>query len=189
MARADREVQILDIAEQLFAETGFRQATMDELAARVGVTKPVIYNYFGSKDGVLSALIARTRTGLLVATGTAIQGASGPEEALRRSLIVFFEYADQNAQAWSILHRERDLQALPEVEALRRQQTDFTAMMMNAYGEPRDEHEAYAYALVINGACEQIARWREDKPEITPEVAAQYVLDVVWTGLRSRVGG
>ncbi|CAM3709218.1 TetR/AcrR family transcriptional regulator [Smaragdicoccus niigatensis] len=187
MTRADREAQILDVAEQLFVETGFRQATMDELAARVGVTKPVIYDYFGSKAGVLSALLGRARAGLLEATQTAIEGATGPEDVLRRSLIVFFEYADENAQAWKLVNQERDLQALPEVEALRQQQANFTAMMMSAYGDARDEREPYAYALVVIGACEQIGRWRLDRPDVTPEIAAQYVLDAVWTGLRSRI--
>lgn len=190
MARPDREAQILELAVTLFAEQGFRNATMDELSARVGVTKPVIYEYFGSKDGVLSAVLAQARTGLLEATNAAIVGATGPEDVLRRSLRAFFEYADLHREAWSLMNHESTLGSgvvADEVEALRQQQAEFTAAMMQAYGQPRDKREPEAFALVIIGACDQIARWRENKPDVTPGRAAQYVFDVVWSGLRDRI--
>ncbi|WP_169584395.1 TetR/AcrR family transcriptional regulator [Antrihabitans stalactiti] len=190
MPRPDREAQILDLAETLFAERGFRKATMDELSARVGVTKPVIYEYFGSKDGVLSAVLAQARTGLFEATQAAVAGSSGPEDALRRSLQAFFEYTDLHRDAWSLMNHAATLGSgvvADEVDALRRQQADFTAAMMQEYGHPRDEREPEAFALVIIGACDQIARWRESKPDVTPERAAQYVFDVVWSGLRDRI--
>jgi AcrR family transcriptional regulator len=190
MSRTDREAQILDLAETLFAEQGFHNATMDELCARVGVTKPVIYEYFGSKDGVLSAVLAKARIGLLEATQTAVAASTGPEDALRRSLVAFFEYTDLRRGAWSLMNHESTLAggvAADEVDAVRRQQADFTATMMQAYGQPRDKHESEAFAFVIIGACDQVARWRENKPDITAEQAGGYVFDVVWGGLRDRI--
>ena len=53
MPRADRERQMLAVAERVFAERGFRSASMDEIAELVGVTKPMLYAYFGSKDGLV----------------------------------------------------------------------------------------------------------------------------------------
>jgi AcrR family transcriptional regulator len=55
MPRAQREEQILGIAEEVFAERGFQATTMEDIAERVGVTKPLIYEYFGSKEGLLSS--------------------------------------------------------------------------------------------------------------------------------------
>src|ERR671938_1780699 len=55
--RAVRERQLVDLGEQLFAERGFAKASMDELARRAGVTKPVIYELFGSKDGLFRACL------------------------------------------------------------------------------------------------------------------------------------
>ncbi|MGH3746792.1 MAG: helix-turn-helix domain-containing protein, partial [Micromonosporaceae bacterium] len=64
MPRADRERQMLAVAEQVFAERGYRDASMDEIAGRVGVTKPMLYAYFGSKEGLLLATIVKFGTDL-----------------------------------------------------------------------------------------------------------------------------
>src|ERR671923_342516 len=57
--RAVRERQLVELGEELFAERGFAKASMDELARRAGVTKPVVYELFGSKDGVFEACVER----------------------------------------------------------------------------------------------------------------------------------
>ncbi len=58
MPKAERKAQMLDIAEQVFAERGYLAASMDEIAERVGVSKPMLYEYFGSKEGLLNEAIA-----------------------------------------------------------------------------------------------------------------------------------
>jgi AcrR family transcriptional regulator len=61
IGRAEREQQILDAALAVFSERGFQNASMDAVAERVGVTKPVLYTHFGSKDGLLLACIGGGR--------------------------------------------------------------------------------------------------------------------------------
>ena len=67
MPRAEREAQMLQVAERVFGARGFQAATMDEIAEQVGVTKPLIYDYFGSKEGLFAATIERARHQLLAA--------------------------------------------------------------------------------------------------------------------------
>ena len=55
--RAVRQRQLVELGEELFAERGFAKASMDELARRAGVTKPVIYELFGSKEGLFNACL------------------------------------------------------------------------------------------------------------------------------------
>src|ERR687884_1552239 len=55
--REVRQRQLVELGEQLFAERGFARASMDELARRAGVTKPVIYELFGSKEGLFEACL------------------------------------------------------------------------------------------------------------------------------------
>ena len=57
MPRPVRERQLVELGEQLFAERGFAKASMDELARRAGVTKPVIYELFQSKEGLFRACL------------------------------------------------------------------------------------------------------------------------------------
>ena len=82
MRRGDRGRQLLAVAEEVIAERGFQSASMEEIADRAGVTKPVLYDHFGSKDGLLAAVIAQSWVNLREAVQRAVAGADGPEEEL-----------------------------------------------------------------------------------------------------------
>jgi len=94
LPRAAREQQLLDVAEQVFAEQGYSAASMDDIAIRAGVTKPVLYSHFGSKEGLVVACVAKTGTAfyLLMAEKTlaawdAIQSLTVLPSVLLRLLI------------------------------------------------------------------------------------------------------
>lgn len=191
MTRAEREEQILSTAEEFFAERGYRQATMDELAARLGVTKPVIYDHFGSKDGLLLALLTRARTELHAETLRALGEAPGdPREALRRALLAFFTFIDGHGCAWSVLNREAALltgDAAAEVEALRQQQADVLAGFLTTHRLAPTPAAAHPLAQLVVGAGERLALWRQDHdPTMPPEVAADHMMTVLWHGLAPR---
>ncbi|MGH3994271.1 MAG: TetR/AcrR family transcriptional regulator, partial [Pseudonocardiaceae bacterium] len=109
MARADRERQMLEVAEELFAERGYQAASMDEIAERVGVSKPMLYAYFGSKDGLLLGCVRRARAELREVTMAAIAQGGTPYEVLRRGLIAHFRFIDAHTSAWAILRTEAAL--------------------------------------------------------------------------------
>src|ERR1044072_6325922 len=81
--RAVREAQMVAAAERLFSERGFHGVSMDEIAAVSGITKPMLYDYFGSKEGLFLACMERARGRLFEAIGGAVRGAEGAEEAFR----------------------------------------------------------------------------------------------------------
>ena len=79
MPRSVREQLILRVAGQVFAEGGYERASMDRIAALAGVSKPMIYAYFSSKEGLYLAYIERTGGELVHRLVTADHGAgSGP---------------------------------------------------------------------------------------------------------------
>ena len=85
LPRAERERQILDAALAVFAERGFQHASMDAVAERVGVTKPVVYTHFGSKEGLLLACLAQARAELLEVTTAAAASADTPRRCCGRA--------------------------------------------------------------------------------------------------------
>ena len=142
MPRAQREEQILRIAEEVFAERGFQATTMEDIAERVGVTKPLIYEYFGSKEGLLSACITRARTQLRVATEAAWQevGADAPLEVVFRAGVrAFFEFIDEHANAFVLIQQEGAVasQASPLIESIREQQSAATMATFRKAPAPR----------------------------------------------------
>ncbi|MGK5530131.1 TetR/AcrR family transcriptional regulator [Streptomyces sp. URMC 129] len=186
MTRAERERQILTVAEGLFSERGFLRATMDELAERVGVSKPVIYDYFGSKEGLLLAILTRARTELHEATLEAVKDAPDARAGLRSSFVAFFRFIEDHRQAWSVLNREASLlagSAGAALETLRRQQADFIAGFLAGHDLTPHGRAADMYAQIVVGAGERLALWLEDKPEVTAEEAADTMMSALWTGL------
>src|SRR5688500_14107879 len=82
MPRAQREAQLLDLAERAFAERGFQAVSMDDIAAAAGVTKPLIYSYFGSKEGLYLAGIRRAYEDCVERVEEAVKGVDEPAEML-----------------------------------------------------------------------------------------------------------
>ena len=190
MPRAERELQMLDIAEEVFAERGYLAASMDEIAERVGVSKPMLYEYFGSKEGLLIACIRRARTGLRTATEQALDSADGATEAMRAGLVAFFRFIGEHTRSWALLRQEAAItvpSAVEEIEAIRRQQTDLIGAVAAGFLPEITPLEAEAAAEIIVGACERLALWCERRPEVTPEQAADYVMAVTWSGLAARL--
>lgn len=192
VARAERERQILDAAVTVFSLRGYQTASMDAVAEVVGVTKPVLYSHFGSKEGLLLACIARVRTELLDVTSAAAAAAEGPEDMLRQGTCAFFEYLDAQQPAWSLLYCEAAVSraAAAALEEIRAQQTDFIAGMLAAQAPDAAPRRLTGWAHVIVGACERLALWRGsaagDGPPMSPTEATEYLMDLVWTGLAHR---
>ena len=188
IGRAQREQQILDAALAVFSERGFQNASMDAVAERVGVTKPVLYTHFGSKDGLLLACIARARAELLEVTTTAAASADRPEEMLRRGTFAFFDYLERREPAWKLLYEESTV-AGEALEGIRAQQTDFIAALLAAQAPGADPQRLAGWAQVIVGACERLAVWRGSVRTVTSEQATEYLMDLAWTGLAQRQDG
>lgn len=182
LGRAERERQILDAAVAVFSERGFQQASMDAVAERVGVTKPVLYTHFGSKDGLLLACITRARAELLQVTTTAVATATSPQDALRRGTRAFFSYLDEQGPAWTLLYSETTTGG-EGLEAIRQQQVDFIVGLLTSARPDVDTQRVEGWAQIIVGATERLALWRARAGGVTAEQATQYLMDMAWTGL------
>src|SRR4051794_33863796 len=106
LPRAEREQQILESAHALFAERGYAAGTMDEAAAAVGVTKPLLYTYFGNKDRLYLACMRPAGDAMLEAVVAAIEQTSTAPDALRSGIHAFFRFIDADRSAWRGLFGE-----------------------------------------------------------------------------------
>jgi AcrR family transcriptional regulator len=186
MPRAERERQMLTVAEEIFAERGYRDTSMDEIAERVGVSKPMIYEYFGSKEGLLVACIRAARAELLAATIASVEGVESAEEALRRGLTAFFEFIDSHRSSWKLIQAEATVagqQAVDEIEAGRQQQTAINVTLFSSFLPDVPVSELEAYAEIVVGACERLATWYVHR-DVSAQEAAEHVMRLVWFGLR-----
>jgi AcrR family transcriptional regulator len=193
MPRRQREEQMLQVAEAVFARCGYQATSMDEIASGVGVTKPMLYEYFGSKDGLLRACLERARQQLHEQTVAAADGGGEPREVLARAVRAFFDFVDEHAAAWSVLQSESMLTGGPgagAIEGIRRQQSEYTqALLAGLPGADRLEPvELAARAEVVTGACERLAVWRTTRTSqdaVSAERATDLVMASLWPGLSS----
>lgn len=194
MPRAEREAQILVVAEQVFAERGYQATTMEDVAERVGVTKPLIYEYFGSKEGLLSACIVSARGQLRDATERSWAAVGDDAELIdifRAGVRAFFDFIDQHRNAFLLIQQEGVMaaQTSPLIESIREQQSAATAATLGAApglsSVPPEVLEGYAEVIV--GACERIAVWRGRRPDVTAADATEIVVATVWSGLASQL--
>jgi AcrR family transcriptional regulator len=177
MPRAEREQRMLDAAGKAFARDGYHDASMDEIAGAAGISKPMLYNYFGSKEGLYIAYVRRSGWALL-----ALMRQAGPPDApaelrLRAGVLAFLTYVQEHGAGWAVLHHETTTQGGPiaqQVADLREQ----IARMLSALFGGRD---AFAHAFV--GAGESLAGWWLAHPERTKEEVAALLLDIASLGL------
>lgn len=191
MARADRRDQLLAVAEKEFVERGYALASMDDLADRAGVTKPVLYDHFGSKDGLLAAILGQTGADLLAATSAATQGKSSSQEQLAAGLLAYFGFVERRRSAWALLLREvaPGTLAAAAVDAVRQSQVDLVAAAVADHLPSRDAALAEVYAHVVTGAAERLAAVRLEDPGFTAEAATADLMDVMWLGFATLEGG
>ena len=102
----ERERQLLDAARAQFAARGYARVTMDEVAAAVGVTKPLLYTYFGNKEQLYLACMEPAAEALTAAVLAAVERRRTPAEALHGGVHAFFAFVDEERGAWRILFDE-----------------------------------------------------------------------------------
>jgi len=187
MPRDQRNQQLIAVAETVFAERGIAATSMEEIAERAGVTKPILYTHFGSKDGLLAAVIARAGTDLGAAVEGAVAGAAGPEDAFARGLLAYFTFMDQHRAAWLALLTETTTNsaAAEALEGIREDRARFIAALIGAEVPGSDDVTAMTYAQVVIGACERLATAPQRGAASAPDALTSQLMDVIWLGFRS----
>lgn len=156
LPRAEREQQALAAARARFAEHGYAAVTMDDVAADVGVTKPLLYTYFGNKDGLFLDCLAPAAEALEATVLDAVRDAAGPAEALERGVHAFFGFVDRERDSWRMLFDE-SLPAGGEIARFVGAQRERLRSVVARSGPRTSEADALSAALL--GACEALARW------------------------------
>ncbi|GAA0254503.1 TetR/AcrR family transcriptional regulator [Cryptosporangium japonicum] len=187
---------MLDAATAVFSERGFHAASMDEIAERAGISKPMVYLYLGSKGELFSACIRRAGGQLTEAISAAAAPELPAEQQLWAAVQAFFEFVGEHRDAWAVMFRQArgEGEFAGEVAGIRRLVVDNVADLFaraihsaGALDPGPDELRALAHALV--GTGESMAEWLLDHPDERPETAATRLMNMLWMGLGSLIRG
>ena len=105
MTGAERREQLLDIGRTLFAERGFEGTSVEEIAAKAGVSKPVVYEHFGGKEGLYAVVVDREMRQLLDMVTGALTGGH-PRELLEQAAFALLDYIEHYTDGFRILVRD-----------------------------------------------------------------------------------
>ena len=181
--RPVRERQLLELAEALFAERGYAGASMDELARRAGVTKPVVYELFGSKDGLFGACVDRSIERLAAEISAAVHAEGEPAARLRAGGLAFIRFAAGNRVAWDLMSMGGSFEE--KARAVRSSQAELIRELMAEMArDDVDQRELEVAAHAVNAAYEGVAHWMWAHPDVPIEQIADWIADLLIPGLR-----
>jgi AcrR family transcriptional regulator len=197
MPREERMQQTLAVAHELFAQHGYAAVTMDEVAAAVGVTKPLLYNYFGNKEWLYIACMERAGEGLFAMIEGAIADAAGPSEALGSGMRAFFDFIDADRAAWAVLFDETSAHVGEVARRVTEYRTRIASLVagsllarLHARQRKAAAIEVEALSIALLGAAEALARWWLRTEAVSAAEAAELLISTVEPGiaLRSKKG-
>ena len=160
LPRADRERQMLRVAAGVFGRRGYHAASMDEIARRCGVTKPMLYAYFGSKDGLYLATVDRMGASLVAAVERLLAEPDAGRR-LRLGVDVVLEFIQRDRHGWAVLYSEGlgEGPVAKHVARYRDAIVQAAAVTLADAVPGRDARHAEPYAIGLLGAGEALARW------------------------------
>jgi AcrR family transcriptional regulator len=181
MPRERREQLILDVAGRVFARAGYESAPMDEIADLAGVSKPMLYAYFGSKEGLYLAYLDRSGRELLERLVAAAPADDQSTAGLRARITEFLAFVEEHADGWTVLFREvASTRPFAErVARLRERIVEAVARMLDASGLGHQPPASDAIAHAIVGAGESLANWWLEHRDVPREQVAAWYLSVV----------
>jgi AcrR family transcriptional regulator len=189
MPRSVRERLILQVAGQVFARGGYDRGSMDRIAELAGVSKPMLYAYFGSKEGLYLAYVERTGAELLQRLVRA-DADHGQPRRLRPVIDEFLAFVEEHRDGWTVLFRELNssLPLAEQVAQLRSQIVAEVRRMLEGDGARLAPPASEGVAEAIVGAGESLANWWLKKPTVAREDVVDWYVGLARAAIFSAAG-
>ncbi len=185
MSGKERREQLIQISRTLFAEKGFDGTSVEEIAATANVSKPVVYEHFGGKEGVYAVVIDREMQKLLIMVTEALS-ASHSLIKLERAALALLAYVEENSEGFRIL--VRDSHAASGTGTFASLINDIASqvedVMVDEFVERGyDPKLAPMYAQMLVGMVALTGQWWLDVRRPSREEVAAHLVNLAWNGL------
>lgn len=186
MTGVQRRTQLLDVARSLFAEKGFEASSIEEIAARAGVSKPIVYEHFGGKEGVYAVVVDREMHELMERMVTAISTDEDPKSLLERAALTLLNYVDDQADGFRILARDSPLASTSGtfsslLDDIATEAEEVIGVYFDREGHDRSLAALYAQALI--GMVAFTGQWWLVAGKPPKEAVAAHLVNIAWNGL------
>jgi len=186
MTGHERREQLIVVGRALFAEKGFEATSVEEIAARADVSKPVVYEHFGGKEGMYAVIVDREVQALLGALTGALSTRGHPKELVERAALALLGYIEESPDGFLILVRDSPVaQATGTFSSLigdvATQVEGLIATLFRQRG--LDPSVAPIYSQMLVGQVALTGQHWAEVREPSKQVVAAHLVNLAWNGL------
>lgn len=184
---AARRAQLIDVGRAVFAARGYEAASVEEIAERARVSKPIVYEHFGGKEGLYAVVVDREVEHIVASIVEAVSEGS-PRERLEQAALAFLTYVKERPDGFAVLLRDAPpSKRQGEMPAL---MYDLADRVGGIFGElfrtaGYDAKAAPIYAHALVGMVAFVGQWWTEARKPPPaDVVASHIAALAWMGLR-----
>jgi AcrR family transcriptional regulator len=186
MTGKERREQLLDVSRALFAEKGFDATSVEEIAHRASVSKPVVYEHFGGKEGIYAVVVDREMQRLMDQIVDALDGGSHPRELLEQAACALLDYIEGSTDGFRIL--VRDSPVASSSGTFSSLLNDIASQVEHVLGlhfakQGYDRKLAALYAQALVGMVALTGQWWLEARKPKKDEVAAHLVNLAWNGL------
>jgi AcrR family transcriptional regulator len=186
MTASERRTQLVEVAKHVFAEHGYDGASVEEIASQARVSKPIVYEHFGGKEGIYAVVVDRETTRLLEMITSRLGPGLGGREQVQSSAMAFLDYIEADPDGFRVLIRDSPTGVstggmaglLSDVAAKAEE------VLIGFFAESGIDLAAaplYAHALV--GMVVYVGAWWSEERELPKEAVTAHLTALAYLGL------
>jgi AcrR family transcriptional regulator len=186
LSASERRAQLVDVGRAAFAEHGYEGTSVEEIAKRAKVSKPIIYEHFGGKEGLYAVVVDREMDYVERRIIEAISSGS-PRERVERASLAFLSYVRDHPDGFAVLSQDSPLtssrstmSSLLNDMAERVGDVFVSALKEAGY----DTKAAPIYANALIGMVTFVGKWWTEQRKPPVEEVAKHISALAWMGLR-----
>jgi AcrR family transcriptional regulator len=194
MTSAERREQLIDVSRELFAARGYEGTSVEEIAARAQVSKPVVYEHFGGKEGLYAVVVDREVNrlldGILSSMDAESLAVANPDnrqrELIERAALALLDYIESNTDGFRILSRDSSVgQSTGSFASLLSDIASQVEGILVAEFRSRglEAKTAPMYAQMLVGMVALTGQWWLDARRPKKSEVAAHVVNLAWNGL------
>jgi len=185
MTANERRSQLIGVAKQVFAEMGYDGASVEEIAHRARVSKPVVYEHFGGKEGLYAVVVDRESRRLADMIASRIGPGKGAREQVLGSATAFLDYIEADPDGFRVLTRDSPSSFGGGMAGLLADVADQAEAVLVGFfrRSGHDEADAPLYARALIGMVVHVGGWWAEVRQPSKEAVAAHLTALAYTGL------
>ncbi len=187
MTRIQRRAQLIGIGRQLFAAHGYDAVSIEEIASAAEVSKPVIYEHFGGKEGLYQVIVDRETEALNELLANSLDPSLPPRQALEGTVVALLDYIGENPDGFGLMvHQSPAVLAGGEFSTIISDMGEHLSILLAAHlSHLKFENESIQlYAQMLSGLMGIMGQWWAANKKPSKEIMATHLVNMMWNGLR-----